>query len=544
MQSSSVPAGGNAAAEQPGAQQPGGDYNIVPYTSVAFPQSQPARLAALGVLFGLSPPAVETARVLELGCAAGGNIIPHAQRFPRARFLGIDLSVRHVEEGRQRIASLGLGNIEIRQGDLTEVALEGQSFDYIICHGVYSWVPPAARDAILRISAENLAPTGIAYVSYNVFPGWQMRNIVRDIMLYHAGESGPPRERIAKARWVLEQMAKFSQEASPYGALLRQEGVSLATAEDSYILGEFLARENAPCYFRDFAAAAEARGLTYLCEANVADCIAENRGAEVGALIRTMSANKLIPLEQYIDFFVGRPFRQTLLVQAQRAGSIKRTLVPDRARTLHVSGQLIRDQEAGGAQRRVYKGAGGGTVTAGSQASAEAIEALAAAYPETRTLADLVQVAAPPDLPGAAQGEAAILDALFKMILAGLVTISTVPVRVGGANVDKPVAWPLARADAAAGRSWTTNPRHETVSLDVVKVALLPHLDGSHDRGQLGERLHAAVQAGRITLTDRKSGEVIREPAALDTAVREQVSLAVDGLAAAGLLEPKAASKA
>jgi SAM-dependent methyltransferase len=306
---------------------------------MAFPQSQPARLAALGTLFGLSPPAIATARVLELGCAAGGNLIPHAVHFPQARFLGVDLSVRHVEEGRRRIAALGLGNIEIRQGDLTQIEL-AESFDYIVCHGVYSWVPPAARDAILRIASRNLARGGIAYVSYNVFPGWQMRSIVRDIMLYHAGEAGPPGERIAKARWVLEQMAKFSAEGSPYGAMLRQEATALARAQDFYILGEFLAPDNAPCYFRDFAAAAEAHGLAYLCEAEVHDCIAENRGPELGALIRTMSANRLIPLEQYIDFFIGRPFRQTLLVHAQRAASIKRTLTPERLVPLHLSAPL------------------------------------------------------------------------------------------------------------------------------------------------------------------------------------------------------------
>jgi SAM-dependent methyltransferase len=517
---------------------PGGDFNVIPYTSMAFPQSQPARLAALGILFGLAPPAVATARVLELGCAAGGNLIPHAVRFPQARFLGIDLSVRHVEEGRQRIAALGLGNIEIRQADLTGIELE-ESFDYILCHGVYSWVPPAARDAILRIASRNLARGGIAYVSYNVFPGWQMRSIVRDIMLYHAGEAGPPGERIAKARWVLEQMAKFSPGASPYGAMLRQEADTLSKAQDFYILGEFLGPDNVPCYFRDFAAAAEAHGLAYLCEADIQDCIAENRGAELGALIRTMSGNRLIPLEQYIDFFVGRPFRQTLLVHTQRAGSIKRTLMPDRMVPLNLSAQLVYDRDGSGMQRHVYRGPSGGTITVGSQAASSALERLAAAYPETRTLAELVAEVSALDLPGSRKdAEASILDALFKMVLAGLAAVSTVPVRVGRAANPRPVAWSLARADAAASLPWTTNPRHETVNLDVVRLALLPHLDGSHDRDMLAARLLAAVREGRIALRDNRTGQAIQEPVALESAVREHVASTIDGLAAAALLEP------
>ncbi len=528
--------GGPAPATAPA--QPGGDFNVVPYTSVAFPQSQPARLAALGMLFGLSPPAVGTARVLELGCAAGGNLIPQAVRFPSAKFVGIDLSVRHVEDGRRRIASLGLGNIEIRQGDLATIELE-ERFDYVICHGVYSWVPPAARDAILRLSSRNLTRGGIAYVSYNVFPGWRMRNVVRDIMLYHAGESGPPRERIAKARWVVEQMAKFTPATSPYGAMLRDEAARLAKSDDSYIQGEFLVADNAPCYFHEFAAAAQAHGLTYLCEADVADCIAENRGAELGALIRTMSGNNLIPLEQYIDFFVGRPFRQTLLVKSERASSIKRTLVPDRMAPLHVSGQLTYDPDKSGTQRHVYRAPGGGTISVAGHAASRALETLAAAYPETRTLAELVGEVTPQDLLGGAQEtEAAVRDALFKLILAGLATVSTVPVRIGKPDAPRPIATSLARADAAANQPWTVNPRHETVNLDVVKLALLPHLDGSHDRDRLAERLQAAVREGRIFLKDNKTGLDIEEPAALDRAVREHVGVALAGLAATGLLEP------
>jgi SAM-dependent methyltransferase len=172
-----------AAASAPAA---GGDFNVLPYISKPFPQSAPARLAALATLFGLSPPAVSEARVLELGCASGGNIIPLALRFPGARFLGVDLAERHVQEGRERIDALELKNIRL-EADLTTLDLKGERFDYIICHGVYSWVPEAAREAILRIVGESLADNGVAYLSYNVYPGWQLRNVVRDMMVYHAG---------------------------------------------------------------------------------------------------------------------------------------------------------------------------------------------------------------------------------------------------------------------------------------------------------------------------------------------------------------------
>jgi SAM-dependent methyltransferase/methyltransferase-like protein len=519
------------------ADQPGGDYNVVPYDSMPFPQSEPSRLAGLARLFGLEPPPVSRARVLELGCASGGNIIPVAARFPEARFVGIDLSARHVAEGRERISELDLSNIEIRQGDLTEISLGSETFDYIICHGVYSWIPRAAQEAVLKIAAESLSPTGVAYVSYNVFPGWQMRNVVRDIMLYHAGERGEPRQRIAKARWALEQMAKFTREDSPYGAMLRSEAKTLVGMNDSYILGEFLAADNAPCYFRQFIARAEAHKLTYLCESELPLCLPENLSPEVGQLIRTMSANQLIPLEQYIDFFIGRTFRQTLLVHARQAAHIKRTLTPDRVGHLHVSGRIGFSAADSAADRFVFRDPAGRMLTTGDKLVRNALERLGAAYPETRTVGQLLKEVATSAGPPVTQAATRIADAVFKMVVGGLVAVSAEPVRTGRAAATTPKAWRVARIDAAAKRQSTTNLRHEVARFDVVSRALVPALDGNHDRAALQERLLRAVRGGEIRLVDNKSGQPIAEGAALTAAVAEHVDLALQRLADGALLE-------
>ena len=519
------------------ADEPGGDYNVVPYESMPFPQSEPSRLAGLARLFGLDPPPVSRARVLELGCASGGNLIPLAARFPEARFVGLDLSARHVAEGRERISELDLSNVEIRQGDLTEVSLGDERFDYIVCHGVYSWIPPAAQDAVLRIAAESLSATGVAYVSYNVFPGWQMRNIVRDIMLYHAGERGEPRQRIAKARWALEQMAKFTREDSPYGTMLRSEAKALVGMNDSYILGEFLAAENAPCYFREFITRAEAHKLSYLCESELPLCLPENLSPEIGQLIRTMSANNLIPLEQYIDFFVGRTFRQTLLVHAQQAAQIKRTLTAERVGQLHVSGRIGFSAADSAADRYVFRDPAGRMLTTGDKLVRSALERLGAAYPETRTVGQLLKEVASSSGPPVTQAAARIADAVFKMVVGGLVTVSAEPVRTGRATATQPKAWQVARIDAAAKRRSTTNLRHEVARLDVVSTALLPALDGNHDREALQERLLKAVREGEITLIDNKSRQPLKDGAALASAAAEHVDLAIQRLADGGLLE-------
>src|SRR5215470_14456784 len=123
------------------------DYDALPYRSTPYTHTQPAHLAAIAMLLGMAPPPADKARVLELGCASGGNIIPLAARYPHARFVGIDLSLRHVEDGQRAITHLGLQNIEIRHGNIGDLSIVGPQFDYVVCHGVFSWVPRTVQDA-------------------------------------------------------------------------------------------------------------------------------------------------------------------------------------------------------------------------------------------------------------------------------------------------------------------------------------------------------------------------------------------------------------
>ena len=127
-------------------------YDAVPYQPNPFPQSQPDRLAVVARLFGLQPALPSKANVLELGCASGDNLIPLAARYPDATLHGIDFSSRQVSAAQAQIAALAPRNIRIETGDIATFS-PPEKFDYIICHGVYSWVPEATRAAILRTGA-------------------------------------------------------------------------------------------------------------------------------------------------------------------------------------------------------------------------------------------------------------------------------------------------------------------------------------------------------------------------------------------------------
>src|SRR6266851_5993395 len=152
-------------------------YDEVPYHSFPFADSHPDRLATVAHLFGLTPPDPQTARILELGCASGGNLLPMAELYPQGRFIGIDLSERQIAAGQQAVTAVGLTNLELRQASILDVDASWGQFDYVIAHGVFSWVPEPVQDKILSICHTNLQPNGIAYISYNTLPGWHMRGM-------------------------------------------------------------------------------------------------------------------------------------------------------------------------------------------------------------------------------------------------------------------------------------------------------------------------------------------------------------------------------
>jgi SAM-dependent methyltransferase len=161
-------------------------YDEVPYKSYPYRQSHPERLATIATLFGMSTRPIEKARVLEIGCAAGGNLIPMADRLPESEFIGVDFSKRQIADGQAVISEVGLKNVRLAHGDVRKLDTELGKFDYILSHGVYSWIPDDAQDALLAACGKHLAPQGVAYISYNTYPGWHMRGMIRDIMSYRA----------------------------------------------------------------------------------------------------------------------------------------------------------------------------------------------------------------------------------------------------------------------------------------------------------------------------------------------------------------------
>lgn len=517
----------------PGAQ--GGHYDAVPYDSMPFQQTRPESLGAIATLFGLRPAAAERCRVLELGCASGGNLIPMALASPDARFEGVDLSARQVAMGQARIEVLGLRNITVRQGDVADPDLVSGEFDYIVCHGLFSWVPRPVQDAVLALCGRHLAPGGIFYCSYNVLPGWRQRGVIRDVFRRHTPEGASPLDRVARGRWLLDRLAEASNAATPYGQLLRHEAQQLARMPDSYIVGEFLSDENEALYFSEFAARARAAGLAYLADTDLHSARVAAGDAEAQRLVEALAGQDADMAEQYLDLFHGRQFRQSLLVRAEAVGPARPTMEARRLAPLHFSSRLRMERAADG-QAMVLRDPAGPSITTNDPAFARAMEALGQCWPETRSLRELL------DLPGVADGAdrnavaERLLQSLLSTTVAGLTAASTRALRIGRAGVERPLACPLARIEAAAGQAWVTSLRHAPVRPGPFAMTLLPLLDGRHDRAALAALLVAAVRGGAVqpgalglpldmAADDPALAETI--PAMVDRAIADLAALAL-----------------
>jgi methyltransferase-like protein/SAM-dependent methyltransferase len=310
-------------------------YDDVLYDSQARYPAHPDSLATLATLLGLTPAHPAKCRYLEIGCANGGHLLPLAEALPESTFVGIDQSEKQLESPRQVAAALGLNNVRFEVADLRTYAPPAGSFDYVSAHGVYSWVAPQVRDDLLALIRRVLAPQGVAYISYNTYPGWYLRAGVRDLMRYHTRRMSLPYERITAAREVFRVLREAQTPDSAWAAVLDEEAAAVEKQPDFYLYHEHLAEQNGAVYFRDFVEHARRHGLQYLGEAG------KRYGADtLSPELREKfleSSDDLIELEQYVDFLKNRSFRRTLVVPQE--ATIRRETSVDLLSALYLSGQ-------------------------------------------------------------------------------------------------------------------------------------------------------------------------------------------------------------
>lgn len=477
---------------------PATSYDEFPYESNPFAWTHPDRLATIALLFGLQGPPVDRCRVLELGCASGGNLIPMAVGLPQSRFVGLDLSRRQIADGQAVVNALKLANIELTCQNIEEVDADLGPFDYIICHGLYSWVTPAVQDKILQICARHLAPNGVACVSYNTYPGWYVRRMVRDILCYQAKQFPDLRERVPQARAFLNFLAQSvtAPEGSVYSSLLRGAAEAFRQRADFHLLHEYLEEVNEPLFFHEFVDRAAAKGLQYLADAGFVMVLPGTLPPGVEQTLGNLAPDRL-HREQYLDFLTNQAFRRSLLCRQHMA--IRTLPQPETLTALHVASAAW---PLSAPER--FRAPDGRTVTVSDPVLQAALLHLSAAWPEAVPFAELrtasgsrlgwdAECGQDPAKP--AGGARNLEGLLLNAYLADLVELHVCPPRCVRTVGARPVASPLARYQAGAGTR-VTNLRHETSVLDPLERHLVRLLDGSRQRADLIDALVGLVAQG------------------------------------------------
>ena len=302
-------------------------YSELGYKSMPFPYTTPATLEAYAALVGISAPNPKTARVLELGATYGGNIISQALFNPDATFVGIELSQEQVEKGNEVIANAGLTNVSLVQSDIASIGSEIGTFDYIIAHGVYSWVDDGVKDALLRLIDEHLAEDGIAYISYNTYPGWHTMDEVRQLMMFSNRDKTQfnHKEKVLHGKTigsiVGSQILKYDnlkERNSKFLGALR----SVLQKDEYYVGHDHLEPNNDPVYFYQFNDHLGAHNLAYLCDADLTLSMVRSFDADIADTLDKLALNDHVAQEQYLDFMLDTTFRKSIICKAKHAESV------------------------------------------------------------------------------------------------------------------------------------------------------------------------------------------------------------------------------
>lgn len=312
-------------------------YDEVPYVSYPFSYATPNSLRSVAKLFAIDAPRLENCRVLEMGSSEGTNLLKFAIDYPNAEVIGIDLSKIQVDNGIAKIKEMGLKNYTLKHMSITDLDEKMGKFDYIICHGVYSWVPDFVQDAILGKCNELLTDKGLAFVSCNVNPGWNMQHTIRDLMLFHSKNFSNIQDQIQQARLALDFICDALEGSdTPYARFMSNVAQDLRTKKDNYLRHEYLADENKPCYFHEFAAELHKHNLQYIGDTDIQRLFLGNLPTKARDALSTV--NDVIKTGQYTDFISNTTFRCNVIAKANVVPN--REITPDRITDLLFHGEI------------------------------------------------------------------------------------------------------------------------------------------------------------------------------------------------------------
>jgi methyltransferase-like protein/ubiquinone/menaquinone biosynthesis C-methylase UbiE len=466
-------------------------YDEVYYPGHVYGHTHPNHLATIATVYGMQAALVDRCRVLELGCGIGGNLLPMAFQNPSSEFIGVDLSGVTIERGQQNVAVLGLSNIKLLHCDIMNVDASFGQFDYIIAHGVYSWVPLAVREKMMTIFKENLAPRGVCYVSYNAHPFSHVRDMVRDMMRYHTRRLTSMKEKVEQSRAILKFLSDGSKANSVHGALMRDQCNRVLKAPDELLFHDDLDEGATAFLLHQVVEDAGRQGLQYLSDADFSRRYLAGYSEEVRTVLQSFPESEFMARDQYQDFIDGNGFRRTLLCHDNI--SLHRQIDSNFVTQLYLLSTAtpvdpdacVTDDSA-----MEFETQDGSTVTMTNPLLKAAHLCLGRAWPRGLSFGELLDGARALLSHRPADDDKKVLtEAMFVLACSGEVTFLVSRPFLSKGITDRPQASLLARRQAQTG-PLVTNLLHQTVELEGERTRhFLQLLDGVRTIDQIIEEM-------------------------------------------------------
>jgi SAM-dependent methyltransferase len=458
-------------------------YDRVPYPTATYTQTHVRRLAAIARLFGVHAPDVRTSRVLEIGCGEGANLIGMAIDLPEAQFVGIDVSETAIARANELARHAGVENVTFRHMDVAELIGRPGECDFVIAHGVFSWVPREVQEKMFDLCERVLAPTGIAYISYNTYPGWHVREMIAEMMRFHTLGTEDPETAVPEGLGLVQAVARTLGE-NPYAKAILVEADRVARRNRVVTFHDDLSPDMKPLLFADFLKRARGHGLQFMAEADYTTMVYEDLPAEAKAAleeIRDDAARR----EQYLDFLKLRKIRETLLCRSDL------TVLPEASSgafdVLYFGVPLtpVRPPDYSNDDPAEFVGQHNMAVTVAQPFVKAAIATLCEAWPARLRYDEIIEQAQAKLLQPDATANVMLSELLMKMYGAGLMEIDTHPWSYPTSPSDRPCVSKLARFQSKEGVR-VTSLRHQAIDLDDEAARrLVVLLDGNRDRTAL-----------------------------------------------------------
>lgn len=434
------------------------------------------------------------------------------------------------------LAETGLRSVELHAVSITDVDSSWGEFDYIIAHGVYSWVPADVREAVLRVAGALLAPQGLAFVSYLALPGAHMREMVRSLTRFHTSATNDPAVKAREAISLIGFLGRASTEDAPYHRLMQSEFELLRNRGSETVFHDELSEISAPVFFRDFCAAAGQHGLEFLSDAEYIEPPSYGLTEEARQMLTPLMANRIL-LEQYLDFVHGRRFRQTLLCRAGRNPTLQRERLED----LYLSCEARptdQPHDLSSKEPLTFQGKKRAAFRCEHPLTKAALCELARIHPERRRYREVLETAKQrlgPSGPTGKEDEDQFRGFLTRLYAPSLIELHALPLPYALDPSERPAASPLVLWLLRNDADLVISLRGSFVEVEGrLGRHLLGLLNGQRDRAALLAEVQKFLRQPATESGGKNGGEKLPSADAPDLAL--QLDRALTGLARLGVL--------